>query len=117
MGCRAICLAPYLFEKETSHMAETTAPVASEPASLWRHADFMKLWIGESVSALGSQFTTLAIPLIAALALLSSGYIVTLIAGWKKLVCSRKEKIRLIMSGIAGLIMISNVIFWEAYRF
>ena len=38
-------------------------------ASLWRHPDFMKLWIGETVSVFGSQFTMLAMPLIATLLL------------------------------------------------
>ncbi|HYY81455.1 MAG TPA: MFS transporter [Actinomycetes bacterium] len=33
--------------------------------SLWRHADFMKLWTAESVSQLGSQVSMLALPLIA----------------------------------------------------
>lgn len=36
---------------------------------LWRHRDFMKLWIGETVSVFGSQVTGLAIPLTAALVL------------------------------------------------
>jgi len=35
--------------------------------SLWRHGDFLKLWSAQTVSALGDQFTALAIPLIAAL--------------------------------------------------
>ena len=33
--------------------------------SLWRHADFRRLWAAESVSQLGSQVTMLALPLIA----------------------------------------------------
>ena len=33
--------------------------------SLWRHADFMKLWTAETVSQLGSQVSLLALPLIA----------------------------------------------------
>ncbi|HLE78744.1 MAG TPA: MFS transporter [bacterium] len=36
---------------------------------LWRHADFLKFWAAQSVSVFGSQFTNLAIPLIAALRL------------------------------------------------
>lgn len=36
---------------------------------LWRHPDFMKLWIGETVSVFGSQVTNLALPLTAALVL------------------------------------------------
>ena len=37
--------------------------------SLWRHADFMKLWAGQTVSALGSVVTRTAIPLVALLVL------------------------------------------------
>ena len=37
------------------------------PASLWRHADFSKLWFGQAVSGLGSQVTVLALPLTAVL--------------------------------------------------
>ena len=32
---------------------------------LWRHADFMKLWTGETISMLGSTITVLALPLTA----------------------------------------------------
>lgn len=32
---------------------------------LWRHADFLKLWAGETVSILGSSITTLALPTLA----------------------------------------------------
>jgi MFS family permease len=43
----------------------------TRPASggLWRHPDFLKLWAGQSVSALGSELTTIALPLTAALTL------------------------------------------------
>ena len=37
--------------------------------SLWRHADFLKLWIGQSVSLVGSRVTQFALPLTAALVL------------------------------------------------
>ena len=35
-------------------------------SGLWRDPDFMKLWVGETVSLLGSQVTLLAMPLTAA---------------------------------------------------
>lgn len=38
-------------------------------AGLWRNADFLKLWAGESISVFGSQLTTLALPLLAAVTL------------------------------------------------
>jgi MFS family permease len=36
---------------------------------LWRHADFRRLWAAQSASLFGSEITTLALPLIAVLAL------------------------------------------------
>jgi len=37
--------------------------------SLWRHADFLKLWTGQTISELGSVVTRTAIPLVAVLVL------------------------------------------------
>jgi len=48
------------------------APVRSPTemtATLWRHADFMKLWAGQTVSELGSVVTRTAVPLVALLVL------------------------------------------------
>ena len=42
---------------------------AEEPSTLWRHADFMKLWSGQTISLFGSALTRLALPLIAVVAL------------------------------------------------
>ncbi|HEX2620569.1 MAG TPA: MFS transporter, partial [Phototrophicaceae bacterium] len=36
---------------------------------LWQHADFMNLWVGETISLLGSQITAIGLPLTAALIL------------------------------------------------
>ena len=36
---------------------------------LWRHPDFMKLWLGGTISRFGSQITFLALPLTAVIAL------------------------------------------------
>jgi MFS family permease len=41
-------------------------------AGLWRNSDFLKLWIGESISLFGTQITTLALPLVAVLMLKAS---------------------------------------------
>jgi MFS family permease len=38
-------------------------------ASLWRHADFMRLWSAETISQLGTQVTLLGLPLTAVLIL------------------------------------------------
>ncbi len=40
--------------------------------TLWRHQDFLKVWIGQSISLCGSQVTTLAFPLTAILILKAS---------------------------------------------
>src|SRR6266702_343270 len=37
--------------------------------SLWRHTDFLKLWVGQTVSELGSVVTRTAVPLVAVLVL------------------------------------------------
>ena len=38
----------------------------ASPPTLWRHRDFLLLWVGQSVSRVGDQFTGLAVPVIAA---------------------------------------------------
>ena len=38
-------------------------------AGLWRHPDFVKLWLGGTVSRFGSQITFLALPLTAVISL------------------------------------------------
>jgi MFS family permease len=47
--------------------------------SLWRHADFMKLWTAETISQLGTQVTLLALPLTAILILKASPFQVGLL--------------------------------------
>ncbi|MGY0235779.1 MFS transporter [Longispora urticae] len=37
----------------------------ARPASLWRNGDFLKFWLGETLSLLGTQVTNLALPLTA----------------------------------------------------
>jgi MFS family permease len=44
---------------------------------LWRHRDFLKLWSAESISVFGSQFTQLALPLVAVLLLDASAFAVS----------------------------------------
>jgi MFS family permease len=43
-------------------------------AGLWSHADFMKLWTGQSISEFGSQISALAIPWLAAVDLHVSAF-------------------------------------------
>jgi MFS family permease len=46
--------------------------MSSISTSLWRHADFMKLWAGQTVSQFGSMVTRDALPLIGVLVLRAS---------------------------------------------
>jgi MFS family permease len=48
--------------------------------ALWRHADFVKLWTGQSISELGSQVSQLAIPWVAAVVLHVSPFVFSLLA-------------------------------------
>ena len=41
----------------------------SRPPSLWRDLDFLKLWIGQTISEIGSRITIVALPLVAVLIL------------------------------------------------
>jgi MFS family permease len=53
--------------------------LASAPASLWGHRDFLLLWSGQSVSELGSGVTQLALPLTAVLVLKATAFQVGLL--------------------------------------
>src|SRR4051812_15835806 len=44
-------------------------PAQRRLGGLWQNADFVKLWVGTTVSLIGSQVTGLALPLTAALTL------------------------------------------------
>ena len=44
---------------------------------LWRHSDFLKLWSAETISVFGSQFSGLALPLVAVLVLDASAFAVS----------------------------------------
>ena len=48
--------------------------------ALWSNPDFIKLWAGQSISELGSQFSQLAIPIVAAIALHASPIVFSLLA-------------------------------------
>ncbi len=50
----------------------SATPTEVTAGSLWRNADFMKLWTGETVSEFGSQVTLIAIPFAAAVVLKAS---------------------------------------------
>ena len=63
----------------TPGLPDVRDPVRPRPRSLWRHADFLRLWAGQSVSELGSQVTLLALPLVAVLTLHAGAFQVGLL--------------------------------------
>ncbi|MBO0686053.1 MAG: MFS transporter, partial [Candidatus Dormibacteraeota bacterium] len=50
-------------------------------SSLWRHADFMRLWSGQTASMLGDHVTSLAVPTIAILLLRGNAWDLGLLTG------------------------------------
>lgn len=52
---------------------------------LWRHADFLKIWAGQTVSVIGSAVTVLALPTIAILQLHATAFEVGLLAALQRL--------------------------------
>ncbi len=38
---------------------------ARQARTLWRHGDFMKLWIGQTISEVGSRITLIGLPIVA----------------------------------------------------
>jgi MFS family permease len=53
----------------TTQATASGASATSPRPSLWRHGDFLKLWVGDTISQFGSQISFLAIPLTAAILL------------------------------------------------
>jgi MFS family permease len=60
--------------------SERQSGAATAAQSLWRHSDFNKLWLGQGISAVGSQVTLLALPLTAVLYLHASTFQVGLLS-------------------------------------
>ena len=58
-----------------------------------------------------------SIILNAVLALIPAFYAVILAVKLRYLKCPKKDKVKLILTGVAGLIMTSNVVFWNGYKF
>jgi len=50
-------------------------------ANLWRNSDFLKLWIGQTISEIGSRITLVALPLAAVLVLNATPFQMGLLAG------------------------------------
>jgi len=53
----------------------------SRPPSLWRDLDFVKLWIGQTISEIGSRITIVALPLVAVLILNARPFQMGMLAG------------------------------------
>jgi MFS family permease len=60
------------------------APAGSRP-SLWRHADYVKIWSAATISLMGSQITLLAVPFIAAVVLRAAPFEVALLGALEML--------------------------------
>lgn len=54
---------------EASPRLQPLCSAAMALRSLWRHHDFMKLWVGQTISEFGSVVTRTAVPLVAVLVL------------------------------------------------
>jgi MFS transporter len=55
----------------------------SERSGLWRHADFLRLWAAQAVSAFGSRITRTALPIIAVATLKQPELIVSVLAAFQ----------------------------------
>jgi MFS family permease len=100
----------------------------AERRSLWRHRNFMSLWIGQSISEVGSSVTMVALPLVAVVLLHASTFQVGLLsaAGTASfllvalpagLVVDRVAKRRLMLScDIARTLIIGSVAVAAAFH-
>ncbi|TMQ07258.1 MAG: MFS transporter [Deltaproteobacteria bacterium] len=61
---------------------DPSSPTAAPPArdDLWHHADFLRLWAAQAISAFGSRITRTALPIIAVITLGQSEAIVGVLA-------------------------------------
>jgi MFS family permease len=75
---RAISDNPKLDYRKTDYR-KSDNPKSGGSRSLWRHRDFMLLWVGQSVSEIGSSVTWVALPLAAVVLLHASTFAVGLL--------------------------------------
>ena len=90
-------------------------------ASLWRHREFLKYWAASAISDVGSQITTLALPLMAAVTLgasawqmgvlSASGSAATLLVGLFAGVCADRFRRRpiLIAADVGRAILLATI--------
>jgi len=53
-----------LSQSQLNQSAQMQSIAPEKPASLWRNADYLRLWSGQVASAIGSQVSGLALPLL-----------------------------------------------------
>ena len=74
LGVGVVLSPPLLPHAATARMHGMSSPPRAATPGLWRHADFLKLWAGQSISQVGSQVSLLAIPLTAVVTLHASAF-------------------------------------------
>src|SRR5512141_2935827 len=74
-------MSPMSEPNEPAEALEPAVPAApaDRSSSLWRHADYMKIWTAATVSLLGSAITQIALPFIATVILVASPFEVAML--------------------------------------
>lgn len=103
----------------------TTPPNDATEPGLWRHADFLRLWAAQAISAFGSRITRTALPIIAVATLdqpdavigllaamqLAPGVVLAMLAGGF-VDRSRKRRILIAADLIRGVLVVSLTLAW-----
>ncbi|HSR99123.1 MAG TPA: MFS transporter [Kofleriaceae bacterium] len=103
----------------------TTPPNDATEPGLWRHADFLRLWAAQAISAFGSRITRTALPIIAVATLdqpdavigllaamqLAPGVVLAMLAGGF-VDRSRKRRILIAADLIRGALVVSLTLAW-----
>jgi len=104
----------------------TSTGEPSNQRDLWRHADFLRLWAAQAVSAFGSRITRTALPIIAVVALrqpeamigvlaamqLVPGIFLAMLAGGF-VDRGRKRRILIVADLVRGALVASLTLAWE----
>src|SRR5690349_4631125 len=100
----------------------------SQPSErdLWRHADFLRLWAAQAVSAFGSRITRTALPIIAVVALQQSESMIGVLAAMQLVPGmilavfaggvvdrGRKRRILIIADLVRAALVASLTVAWE----
>lgn len=82
---RAAAPTPSAASEDPADTTTRAAATARQSPGLWRHADFRRMWFGETVSEVGSAVTELAFPTVAVLQLGASAGAVGLLSACSRL--------------------------------